>query len=144
VGKFRGFHGLVSNCETFPPRTICNIWYFKIITSIKIVSLQDQIFLLLQLGDRDISRLTSSLHLQSLLMHTQTFYLEVESFTKNGDKFGWVKYWRMTFNLPKFSPVRILCFMVIIIIQLATYVICDCLSKNIPSSHNSKYLEIPI
>jgi len=28
----------------------------------------------------------------------QTFYLEVKSFTKNGDKFGWVKYWRMTFK----------------------------------------------
>jgi len=51
--------------------------------------------LLLQLGDEDISRLTSlhpSLHLRSLLMHVQTFYPEVESFTKNGDKFGWVKY----------------------------------------------------
>jgi len=82
---------------------------------IKIVSLQEQILLLLQLGDGDISRLTSShlnSHLQSLLMHVQTFYLEVESFTKNGDKFGWVKYWRMTFNSPKFSPTRILRYMV--------------------------------
>jgi len=63
--------------------------------STKIVSLQDQILLLLQLGDGDISRLTSShlsLHLQTLLMHVQTFYPEVESFTKNGDKFGWIKY----------------------------------------------------
>jgi len=35
------------------------------------------------------------------------FNLKVESFTKNGDKFGWVKYWQMTFNLPnssKFFP----------------------------------------
>jgi len=32
----------------------------------------------------------------------QTFYPEVESFTKNGDKFGWVKYWRMTFDSPSF------------------------------------------
>jgi len=79
--------------------------------NIKIVSLKDQILLQLQLGDRDISRLTAShlsSHLQSLLMHLQTFYLEVESFTKNGDKFGWVKYWRMTFNSPKFSPATIL------------------------------------
>jgi len=83
--------------------------------NMKIVSLQDQILLLLQLGDGDISRLTSSypsLHLQSLLMHVQTFYPEVEIFTKNGDKFGWVKYWQMTFNLPKFSPTRILHYMV--------------------------------
>jgi len=68
---------------------------FEVITSIKIVSLQDQILLLLQLGDRYISRLTFSYpssHLQSLLMHVQTFYPEVESFTKNEDKFGWVKY----------------------------------------------------
>jgi len=56
----------------------------NIIMSIKIVSLQDQILLLLQLKDRDISRLTShpSSHLQSLLMYMQTFYLEVESFVK--------------------------------------------------------------
>jgi len=33
----------------------------------------------------------------------QAFYPEVESFTKNGDKFGWVKYWREP-NSPKFSP----------------------------------------
>jgi len=58
--------------------------------NIKIISLKDQILLLLQLGDRDISRLTSlhpSLHLRSLLTHEQTFYPEVESFSKNGDKF---------------------------------------------------------
>jgi len=41
-------------------------------------------------------------------MQVQTFYPEVESFTKNKDKFGWVKYWRMTFNSPKFSPMTIL------------------------------------
>jgi len=78
------------------------------------VSLKDQILLLLQLGDEDISRLMSShlsSHLYSLLMHMQTFYPEVESFTKYGDKFGWVKYWQMTFNSPnssKFSPTTIL------------------------------------
>jgi len=46
----------------------------------------------------------------------QTFYPEVESFTKNGDKFGWVKHWQMTFNLPNspnFSPAKILLYMVI-------------------------------
>jgi len=65
------------------------IYYIKIeiITNIKIVSLQDQILLLLQLGDRDISRLPSShqsSHLQSLLTPDAraNFYLEVESFTK--------------------------------------------------------------
>jgi len=45
----------------------------------------------------------------------QTFYLEVKSFIKNGDKFGWVKYWQMTFNSlnsPKFSLARILRYMV--------------------------------
>jgi len=25
--------------------------------------------------------------------HEKNFYPEVECFTKNGDKFGWVKYW---------------------------------------------------
>jgi len=84
--------------------------------SIKIVSLQDHILLLLQIGDGDISRLTSShpsLHLQSLLMHIQTFYPEVKSFTKNGDKFGWVKkYWLNSPNLQKFAPARILCYTV--------------------------------
>ena len=57
---------------------------FEVVKRIKIVSLQDQILRLLQLGDGNISRLTSSqpsLHLQSLLMHVQTFYLEVKSFT---------------------------------------------------------------
>jgi len=40
----------------------------------------------------------------------QFFYREVASFTKNGDKFGWVKYWRITFSSPnsKFSPATIL------------------------------------
>jgi len=68
---------------------------FKVITNMKIIGLKDQILLLLQIGDGDISRLTSShlsLDFRSLLMHVKTFYLEVESFTKNGDKFGWVKY----------------------------------------------------
>jgi len=81
--------------------------------NIKIIDLKDQILLL---GDRDISRLTSShlsSHIRSLLMHVQTFYPEVKSFTKNGDKFGWVKYWQMTFNLPKFSPATILCYTVL-------------------------------
>ena len=58
---------------------------FEVITNIKIVSPKDQILLLLELGDGEISRLTSSYpssHLQSLLTHVQTFYLEVESFTK--------------------------------------------------------------
>jgi len=52
---------------------------------IKIVSLKDQILFLLQLGDGDISRLTSShlsSHLQSLLTHVQIFYPEFKSFTK--------------------------------------------------------------
>jgi len=54
---------------------------------------------------------TLSSHLRSLLTHMKTFYLEVKCFTKNGDKFCWVKYWQMTFNspnLPKFSPATIL------------------------------------
>jgi len=40
-------------------------------------------------------------------------YPEVKSFLINGDKFGWVKYWRITFNslnVPKFSLVTILCY----------------------------------
>jgi len=84
---------------------------FEIIMNIMIVSLKDQILLLLQLGDGDISRLTylhPSSHLQSLLTHLQTFYPEVERFAKNGDKFGWVKFWRMKFNSPKFSPTTII------------------------------------
>jgi len=62
----------------------------------------------------------SSLHLRSLLTHLQNFYPKVESFTKNGDKFGWVKYWQMTFNSPnlqKFSPTTILCYTVYIYLK---------------------------
>jgi len=76
-----------------------------------IVDLKDQILILLQLGNGDISYLHMSLHLRSLLTHLQTFYKEVKNFTKNEDKFGWVKYWRMTFNSPNspnFSPATIL------------------------------------
>ena len=47
----------------------------------KIIGSKDQILLLLQLGDRDISKLTSS--------YMQTFYPEVKEFYKTGDKFGW-------------------------------------------------------
>jgi len=72
--------------------------------NIKIVSLKDQILLLLKLANGDILRLTSShpTHARAI------FYTEVTSFTKNGDKFGWVKYWQMTFNSPKFSRATIL------------------------------------
>jgi len=62
----------------------CPLW-LRVITNIKIIGLENQILFLLQLGDGDISRLTSlqlSLHLKSPLMHAQIFYLEVESFTK--------------------------------------------------------------
>jgi len=51
---------------------------------------EDQILILLQLGDGDISYLHMSSHLRSLLTHLQTFYMEVENFTKYGDKFGLV------------------------------------------------------
>jgi len=89
--------------------------------------LKDQILLLLQLGDGDISRLTSShpsMRIRSLLTHVHTFYPEVESFTKNGDKFDWVKYRQMTFNSPnltKFSPTTILRYMVISIPVIFDY-----------------------
>jgi len=69
-------------------------------------SSQKNQILLLQLGGVDISGLTSShlsLYLRSLLTHVQTIYPEVKCFTKNGDKFGWIKYWQMTFNSAKFS-----------------------------------------
>ena len=39
----------------------------------------------------------------------ETFYPEVK-FNKYGDKFGWVKYWQMTLNSPKFSIATILCY----------------------------------
>jgi len=42
----------------------------------------------------------------------ENFYPEVESFTKNDDKYGWVKYWWMSFNLPKFSSATILLYAV--------------------------------
>jgi len=48
------------------------------------------------------------------------FYPEVKSFTKNGDKFGWVKYLQMPFNLPnlpKFSPTTIFHYTVYYIIE---------------------------
>jgi len=31
-----------------------------------------------------------------------TFLCGSQEFIKNGDKFGWVKYWQITVNLPKF------------------------------------------
>jgi len=40
------------------------------------------------------------------------FLFRSREFYKNGDKFGWVKYWQMTFNLPKFSPATILYYTV--------------------------------
>jgi len=92
----------------------CPSW-LRFIANIKIIGLKDQILILLQLGDGDISYSHTSSHLRSLLMHLQTFYTEVKNFTKNGDKFGWVKYWQMTFNSPnspKFSPTTILCYTV--------------------------------
>ena len=80
-------------------------------------------------GDGDISRLTSS-HPKSL-KHVQNFYLKVEHFTKNGDKFGLVKCWLMTFNSsnsPKFSPATILCFTVYAFIQ-ASVLYCGAMAK---------------
>ena len=47
-----------------------------------------------------------SLHLKSSLTHVPNFYPEVKSFAKNGDKFGWVKYWQMTFT---FNSVNYCC-----------------------------------
>jgi len=44
------------------------------------------------------------------------FLSRSREFTKNGDKFGWVKYWQMAFdsqNLPKFFPTTILHYTVI-------------------------------
>jgi len=43
------------------------------------------------------------------------FLSESREFYKNGDKFGWEKYWQMTFNspnAPKFFPATILRYMV--------------------------------
>jgi len=43
------------------------------------------------------------------------FLSRSREFYKNGDKFGWVKYWQMTFNSPnspKSSPTTILHYMV--------------------------------
>jgi len=61
----------------------CPSW-LQVITNIKIIGLKDQI-LLLQVGDRDISRLTSlhpSSHLRSPLMHMQNFLSESQEFYK--------------------------------------------------------------
>jgi len=52
--------------------------------------------LLLQLGGGDISRLTPSHQLRPLFTHLKNFFESQDFFTKNGDKFGWVKllkYW---------------------------------------------------
>jgi len=57
----------------------------------KIIDLRDQILLLLQLENNDISRLTSS-HPSSHLTYVQTFNLKVESFTKILSDFGMAKY----------------------------------------------------
>jgi len=63
------------------------------ITNIKITDLKDKILLLLQLGDRDISRLASlhsSLHLMSPLAHAKIFIRKLR-ILQIGDKFGWVE-----------------------------------------------------
>ena len=44
-----------------------------------------------------------------VVMHVQANFLSgSRGFYKNIDKFGWVKYWQMIYNSPKFSPARIL------------------------------------
>jgi len=57
----------------------------------KIIGLKNQILLMFQLGDRDISRLTS-LHPQVSIHARAKFLSGSQEFYKNGDKFGWVKY----------------------------------------------------
>jgi len=45
----------------------------------------------------------------------QIFIWKLRVLQKNGDKFGWVKYWQMTFHSPnslKFSTATILCYTV--------------------------------
>ena len=54
--------------------------------------------------------------LWSCMYKQQPFYPVDEDFTKNKDKIGWVKYWQMIYNSPnspKFSPTRILRYMVL-------------------------------
>ena len=46
-----------------------------------------------------------SLSMVFVVMHVQANVLYgSRGFYKNKDKFGWVKYWQMIYNLPKFSP----------------------------------------
>jgi len=59
-------------------------------------------------GQKDGHLCTSGLSTHAhakILFGSQEFY-------KKGDKFDWVKYWQMTFDLPKFSPTTILCYMI--------------------------------
>jgi len=63
------------------------------------INLKDQILLLLQLGDGRYFKIDIFAPEFAPQVSTHTcanfypFLSEVESFTKNGDKFGWVKYW---------------------------------------------------
>jgi len=87
INNLKG-HMIHDDAHVFGRKYSSWLW---VITNIKIIGLKDQILLLLQLGDGDISRLRSSppnLHLRSPLTHVQNFYPEVESFIKNVDKFG--------------------------------------------------------
>jgi len=98
----------------FPVETV-----LEVITNMKIVSLKDQILILLQLGDGDISRFVFALEFAPpISTHTCPNFLfgSREFYKINGDKFGWVKYWQMAFNLPnspKFSPATILHYTVV-------------------------------
>jgi len=51
------------------------------------------------------------LHTSVLYSHMCKFLSGSREFYKNGDKFILVKYLRLTFNSPKFSPATILCYM---------------------------------
>jgi len=68
--------------------------------NIKMFGLKDLVKFASASGDRKIDIFAPQV---STHVHAKFLSKSLE-FYKSGDKFGWVKYWQMTFNLPKFPP----------------------------------------
>jgi len=79
---------------------------FEVIMNIKMFVLKDLVNFaaVSALGDGKIV-----IFVPQVVTHTRAKFLSgSQEFYKNGDKFGWVKYWQTTCNLPKFSLTTIL------------------------------------
>jgi len=87
---------------------------FEVVTNIKMFGLKYLVNFACASGDGKID-----IFIPQVSTHTCAKFLsKSQEFYKNGDKFGWVKYWRITFNLPnslKFSPTTILLYTVYVL-----------------------------